>query len=345
MIPPLPAQTSSTLLPATEMVFNPHPGDPEGLDFGALLDLGAQSAPTQPAPALPGAESLAAPADLPGALPVGGKILPVELPPTASPQAGADPAPSMAIEHQPVFLPRIVARTAADPESPVREEPAAKAESGAEQTTRNDPPIQQPLPPTPQPVIVALAAPVPAVPTSGQLRDRDGPDIASRPTVSSAHTTSPFPARTAEPRVQMEQPRPPALSVTASKPDPVVPSPASPQALAPPASADKLAPVAQRQETQFSLALPAARQSTARTDPAQVPVAGTEAAQPQLALPQYQPPATPAASGARPSLQTDAAPRPHDFAGLIDRLVAARDAVQPQAVSIAVQHADFGEIS
>lgn len=342
MIPSLPAQASSTLLPAAEMALNPHPGDPDGLDFGALLDLGALSAPAQPAPALTGTESLAAPADLPGALPVGGKILPVDLPPAASPQTGAGPAPSMAIEHQPVFPPRIVTRIAADPESPVSEEPGAETEAGAEQTTRNDPPIQQPAPPLPKPVIVPLAVPVPGVPTRGQLRDHDGPEIASRSTMPSAHTALPFPARTAESRVQMEQPRRPALSVNVSKPDQVVPSPASAQALAPAPSVDKLAPVAQRQEAQFSLALPAARQSTIRSEPAQVPVAGTEAVQPQLAQPQYQPPAAP---GAGSGLQTDAAPRPHDFAGLIDRLVAARDAVQPQAVSIAVQHADFGEIS
>ncbi|HEY6868368.1 MAG TPA: hypothetical protein VI199_01310, partial [Novosphingobium sp.] len=40
--------------------------------------------------------------------------------------------------------------------------------------------------------------------------------------------------------------------------------------------------------------------------------------------------------------------RPHDFAGLVDRLVAARDAAQtglPQTVHVSVNNADFGQIS
>ena len=39
-----------------------------------------------------------------------------------------------------------------------------------------------------------------------------------------------------------------------------------------------------------------------------------------------------------------AAPRPHDFAALVDRLVAAREAVQPQGTTFIVAHSDFGPV-
>jgi len=35
---------------------------------------------------------------------------------------------------------------------------------------------------------------------------------------------------------------------------------------------------------------------------------------------------------------------PHDFAALVDRLVAAREAVQPQGATLTVAHAEFGPI-
>ena len=37
-------------------------------------------------------------------------------------------------------------------------------------------------------------------------------------------------------------------------------------------------------------------------------------------------------------------PRPHDFAAVVDRLVAAREAVQPQAATLTVAHAEFGPV-
>ena len=57
-----------------------------------------------------------------------------------------------------------------------------------------------------------------------------------------------------------------------------------------------------------------------------------------------------AASLAAP-VTTQAAPhmaQPHDFAALMDRLIAARDAAQtglPQSVQVAVNHAEFGQVS
>ncbi len=53
---------------------------------------------------------------------------------------------------------------------------------------------------------------------------------------------------------------------------------------------------------------------------------------------------------AQPGEPASAAPmmapaRPLDFAGLVDRLVQARDAAAPQAISLALNHAEFGKIS
>lgn len=52
-------------------------------------------------------------------------------------------------------------------------------------------------------------------------------------------------------------------------------------------------------------------------------------------------PTTPAATTANPS----AAPAPHDFAGLVERLVEARDAAAPQAVHTTLHHAEFGRVA
>lgn len=57
--------------------------------------------------------------------------------------------------------------------------------------------------------------------------------------------------------------------------------------------------------------------------------------------------ATPAPQSATPA--TPAAPTPHDFAALVDRLVEARDAAfatqSPQVVQSTLRHADFGQVS
>lgn len=52
-----------------------------------------------------------------------------------------------------------------------------------------------------------------------------------------------------------------------------------------------------------------------------------------------------AQNAARITAQAPAAPQPHDFSALVDRLVEARDAARPQTVSVALIHADFGEVS
>lgn len=52
-------------------------------------------------------------------------------------------------------------------------------------------------------------------------------------------------------------------------------------------------------------------------------------------------------NGTAPSVAATAptpADRPQDFAALVDRLVAAREALQPQSVTLAVRHSDFGAV-
>ena len=66
------------------------------------------------------------------------------------------------------------------------------------------------------------------------------------------------------------------------------------------------------------------------------PVAATETV---LSAPQGTRDPAPAALTATP-----AAERPHDFTALVDRLVAAREAMQPQSVTMAVRHAEFGAV-
>lgn len=55
-------------------------------------------------------------------------------------------------------------------------------------------------------------------------------------------------------------------------------------------------------------------------------------------------PAGSSAAAAQPAITPAAAQGPQDFAQLIDRLVAARDAAQPHSVTVAVNHADFGAV-
>ncbi|MBC2665950.1 flagellar hook-length control protein FliK [Novosphingobium flavum] len=65
---------------------------------------------------------------------------------------------------------------------------------------------------------------------------------------------------------------------------------------------------------------------------------------PAAAAPPVDPAATLAApTGAAPAVSPS--PSGHDFAALVDRLIAARDAARPEGVSIALQHAEFGRVS
>lgn len=52
---------------------------------------------------------------------------------------------------------------------------------------------------------------------------------------------------------------------------------------------------------------------------------------------------TAAPTGAAPAISPS--PSGHDFAALVDRLIAARDAARPEGVNVAVHHAEFGQVS
>lgn len=70
---------------------------------------------------------------------------------------------------------------------------------------------------------------------------------------------------------------------------------------------------------------------------------GTNLAAPQpAALAFVQSPASPTATA--PVTAPAAIQAPHDFAQLIDRLVAARESTQPQAATLALAHAEFGQV-
>lgn len=70
-----------------------------------------------------------------------------------------------------------------------------------------------------------------------------------------------------------------------------------------------------------------------------LPVAGPTAPSAVLSAPSI--PVLPALA---PFAPAELAARPHDFVALVDRLVAARELVQPQAFQVAVQHSEFGQI-
>ena len=71
------------------------------------------------------------------------------------------------------------------------------------------------------------------------------------------------------------------------------------------------------------------------------PLAQPGSASTLLGLPE----AAPQQSAAMPVMPAvGAAARPHDFAALVERLVAAREAVQPQTATLTVAHAEFGPV-
>lgn len=118
-----------------------------------------------------------------------------------------------------------------------------------------------------------------------------------------------------------------------------MPHPAAPAAA--PSSASQPAPQPAPQLASLPEAAKAERDAAVQQvrliDPAQTqPVAATETV---LSAPQGTRDPAPAALTATP-----AAERPHDFTALVDRLVAAREAMQPQSVTMAVRHAEFGAV-
>lgn len=250
-------------------------------------------------------------------LPEGGKALPLQLPAAATPARAQNRAD----------LPK--AETPDEPLEPDQTE--STPDSG-----------QSPSAPTIPDLIVARvvvppASVVPAMPSApdlvpgivpGQTRtrvDQAPPKLVPPLLPPPQDQASPAPVRTG-PAITS------ALAINAAAAPASVARPARRTASRPELGGADPAPVA--------LAVPA-RQLVAATrrieDPSPRPTASIEQTMPPS-------PAEPTQASV-PALPEVRAPRPHDFGALIDRLLAAREASQPQAVSLALPHAEFGRVA
>lgn len=136
------------------------------------------------------------------------------------------------------------------------------------------------------------------------------------------------------------EPAPPTTAAAPASAQPAVPqvvttapAPQTPQPAPPQLDAPQLAKLPEAAPAEREAAVQQVRTLDLVT--AQ-PIAATETV---LAAPQIARDAAPAAITAAPTSE-----RPHDFTALVDRLVAAREAMQPQSVTMAVRHAEFGAV-
>ena len=185
-------------------------------------------------------------------------------------------------------------------------------------------------------VAAALPAPV-AVSASQPQAVQSEPSIPIAPRARPAvlATPDPAPQAVAHAAPQAAFLRTAAAPITAQPDQPVTPPDAPQQAVRPPAmlrveiaAAGAAEPIAKA----LDMAWPAPRRTVLAEAVSAASVLGT----PDSAAPQ------PAAALTTPTLA--ASPRPHDFAALVDRLVAAREAVQPQGATLTVAHAEFGPV-
>ena len=250
-------------------------------------------------------------------LPETGKILPPALPPALPsilPQAEAPaPAPEQPAAPAAPAAPQTLARALLARLRPVDEPAAPKAqakvtdEETATPEEHNDPAVTAP-------VVVSAALPT--------LQNDPAP---AAPAPVAARVPVALPSLPRQPQVELAPARPeqpqqagPQLAIKANA--------AAPQdAALIPTSTGPAAPVA----ASLKLAVqPAEREQAQEGAPSLLPALSTPVTAPQGFAPVQAAPAT----------------RPHDFTALVDRLVAAREAMQPQAVSVAVQHAEFGPV-
>lgn len=348
MIQPAVPSLSVALGLPVEPAQPPLGGGSKDTDFRSFLNPAAdQPDARQPDPSriAPGASAPGGPAT-PPAEP--GKILPLGLPVALSVQPGPTP-----IEPVPV-LPTIQVPPPAKPSrktnlAPVSEvlPPEAKLQAPPELEPASpagtgDPiPVSEVLSPAAKPMPAALPGavippdlpvePAPAAPhlsgtgqpapqrRSGMLH-RSIPDL---PTVASPQAH----ARNAAHRADAGPAAVPATSTVQSVPS----QPASPHAPRP-------------DEIRLELGLP--RRFAATTPIRDEPRSATPVhdfarpdaglAQPVQVAPSLAPPPTP--------VGLTAAPRPQDFSALVERIVAAREAAAPQAVSITLAHQEFGPV-
>jgi len=321
----------------------PLPAQPEGAelaDFGALL---AQSSAHAAAPmgeettALPQAAIPAAP--LPDAV-IGGKALPVGLPlavPVMDPELSLAKLKPDTDYPDPADLPLAKSGIPVQPlddqgKDTVLPDPDTlpKDQPGAVTPVVIEPVPAQPLAAAPTLVPVqSVPTGLPTEPDQSEPEERPRRGSAPQPAAAALEQAAPQAAflRQAFPvRRGPEQSAP--LAPPAAQPVTPQPAAAAPQPIA--QVRIELAPV-----VPVMRALPKEEVRPApNTLPAELPAPPVSTSAPVAATAPV-----PLAHQAMPP-----AARPQDFSALIDRLVAAREAVAPQGVAISVAHADFGQI-
>lgn len=294
----------------------------ESADFAALLNIQTLTiGPTEDAPVAQPGLLVAATAALP--VPANGKILPVGLPvalPSEAPAAQAQPVDQDPTAAPPAALPSAIATL---PTALLKARPAGPdaqaAPADAPQPTMSED-VAEPADPA-----IAVAEPLATLPVIALVSQPASPGE---------------PASPAETALSREPGRPTQAPIAAS-PQPAMSQPAVTQP-AVSAAGQQTPPPSTPQLTALPEAAPAEREAAVQQvrmiEPAAAqPVAASETV---LAAPPVIRDAAPAAITAT----TTAAERPHDFTALVDRLVAAREAMQPQSVTMAVRHAEFGAV-
>lgn len=367
-----------SLMPADSLLQSADNGA-EAPDFAALLASGlpaAATSQTQTIAAAPPAQTEAEepqtaiaatatgnilPPALPLAVPPAAVTVPADVPAWTDPEAAAEPEqpPSEAAALPTAVLtlkPKLAqSSTKAAPATSRRDASRKTSEEDADpvgaQTAASAQTTGEPVAtfqPTDMPVALPDRAPAPAVATQqhSALTDAPLPQEQASSSAAEAPRNAPMPhvvPTRAEPAAQALAEAAPqaAFRRSASVAEPVaapqVPAPASAEAR--PASAPLL---------RVEIALPAAAQTErpSETRPAQRRTGLT--ATPTATAPVLSP--DPSMAQPAATLLSVAAPvsaealRPHDFAALVDRLVAAREAVQPHAATLTVAHAEFGAV-
>ena len=345
----------------------------EGPDFGALLALSATSAASGELPMQARtAVSAPTPAALP-ALPVAaptGNILPLAWPVNAA--AAAAPASLLtspadaAIPDQPGspaaakikpglapgggdLAPPVRPAETTKRSTPVQHAQQRKTEEVSVAAEQNAVPTDQQTPPAEAvavPELATLAAttlPAAIVPAPVQMPVDPLEPAPADPAIPRANSAKPLP----EPKLTVAQPQPAAQAIAHASPQAAflrtlatpVPQPEQPAETQPPAPR---APALLRVE----IALP--EQAVLTAKPAgkiAVPLrsyANSAAELPVSAIPAATGAPLPQTTLAAPAFT--ASPRQLDFAALVDRLVAAREAVQPPGALLTVAHAEFGPV-
>lgn len=348
---------------------------PEGADFGALLAqsasaakpgelaLGSPAATSTPTPALPLALLVAAKTGniLPLALPIVAAATTVPLPGSTTTGGAAttdqisvpagsviklEKAPQNADPATPASPSPVVKRPTAEPSAPRKH--ANKSELAEATTQLIETPADEPSPKL-EPVAFAamtiapntpiVAAPSQQTATVALASGKAQPDNVTLHATSAKPLTEPKPTKSQpDPAPQAYAHASPQAAFLRAVPGPVpqLEQPVetqSPATRAPPSLRVEIAlPVqsalAAKPAEKFASPLRSRAEATVEMMTSAIPAAISAPIQP----------ATLAAS------TLAAAPRPLDFAALVDRLVAAREAVQPPGALLTVAHADFGPV-